>query len=81
MVCPKCGAFAVVKNSRIHGNSIKRKRECEKCGYVFHTLETAEALAMKKRADEHEEREKEYAIVLDYLISVIENEKRKLKKG
>ena len=49
MICPKCGCYEdEVINSRKYGNTIRRRRECQKCGFRFNTVEVYEnEVAMK----------------------------------
>lgn len=42
--CPSCGStMTVVKDTRPHDRTIRRKRECAKCGTRFNTHEMTEA--------------------------------------
>jgi len=42
--CPSCNStMTVVKDSRPHDRTIRRKRECSRCGTRFNTHETSEA--------------------------------------
>ena len=43
MRCEKCKAETVVKDSRPKDNSIRRRRECLRCGHRFFTVEVLEA--------------------------------------
>ena len=43
MRCEKCKAETAVKDSRPKGNSIRRRRECLRCGHRFFTVEVLEA--------------------------------------
>ena len=43
MRCEKCKAETVVKDSRPKDNSIRRRRECLRCGHRFFTMEVLEA--------------------------------------
>jgi len=42
MRCEKCKAETVVKDSRPKDNSIRRRRECLRCGHRFFTMEVLE---------------------------------------
>lgn len=54
MICPKCkheDTRVVDSRESADGRSIRRRRECEKCGYrftTFETVETANFLVIKK---------------------------------
>lgn len=40
MMCPSCNQErSKVTNSRKNGNEIKRLRECQSCGFSWHTVE------------------------------------------
>ena len=43
MRCEKCKAETKVKESRPKNNSIRRRRECLRCGHRFFTMEVLEA--------------------------------------
>ena len=43
MRCEKCKAETVVKDSRPKDKSIRRRRECLRCGHRFFTMEVLEA--------------------------------------
>lgn len=57
MHCPKCqynGSKVVDSRPADEGRAIRRRRECEKCGYRFTTFERVEAtplLVVKKNGD------------------------------
>ncbi|HJH33679.1 MAG TPA: transcriptional regulator NrdR, partial [Ligilactobacillus aviarius] len=54
MLCPQChnnSSRVVDSRPADNGNAIRRRRECEKCGYRFTTFERIEAtplLVIKK---------------------------------
>lgn len=60
MQCPKChynGSRVVDSRPSDEGRAIRRRRECEKCGYRFTTFERIEAtplLVIKKNGDREE---------------------------
>ncbi len=59
MICPKCKALETkVVDSRVaeQGKAIRRRRECEKCGRRFTTVERAEmtSLIVKKKDNSNE---------------------------
>ena len=42
MICPKCDSKSKVYNSRAHGETIRRNRECLECTHRYVTVETLE---------------------------------------
>lgn len=49
--CPKCGSDSYVIDSRDKPYGIRRRRQCENCGYKWTTLETRIESYMRFKVD------------------------------
>jgi len=67
VICPKCNSKSKVYNSRPYGGTIRRNRECLKCGCRYATIEVTE-------------NEKPQVVAKPVQKQVVAKPKRKMKK-
>ena len=62
MTCPICGEKTKVISSHCDIDVVARKRQCMKCKYVFHTLESEDTSAKRILNDYDTARRKKYLL-------------------